>query len=143
MTENDVFKKNRAIYSFERKDSLTGEPFGDDEHIIFVNCAYESDNYDTDLLKLIHDFRCTKADDMLIDKLADRTRQCKETDEGVDSMCKVVEEAERKAELRKAGAIAMNLLSLGTLSKEDISKSTGVPLEIIEELAKEIKPVSA
>jgi hypothetical protein len=35
---------------------VTGEPFGDDEHIIFVNGAYNNPDDNFDLAKLIHDF---------------------------------------------------------------------------------------
>ena len=142
MTENDVFQANEPIYIIERQNKTIDQPFGDGEHIIFVNCAYESDSYDTDLLKLIHDFRCNKADDMLIGRLADKTKQCKEINKGADSMCKIIEEGERKAAMRNSGEIAMNMLADGELSHEKISKLTGVPLEVVEEFAKEMKSVS-
>ena len=142
MTENDVFQASEPIYIIERQNKTIDQPFGDGEHIIFVNCAYESDSYDTDLLKLIHDFRCNKADDMLIGRLADKTRQCKETKEGADSMCKIMEELKIDTERRNSGEIAMNMLAKGTYSHEEISEVTGVPLEVVEEFAKEMKSVS-
>lgn len=48
--------------------------------------------------------------------------------------------AEGRAEGKLEGkiAVAFNLLSLGTVSKEDIAKATELPLEKIEELASQI-----
>lgn len=37
--------------------------FQDEEHIIYVNGAYE--DLKTELGKLVHDFRCSNSDDML------------------------------------------------------------------------------
>ena len=39
----------------------TGKPFGDGEHILYVNGAYRGDS---DLGRLMHDFSCTDAKDM-------------------------------------------------------------------------------
>ena len=57
-------------------------------------------------------------------------------------MSKIIEEGERKAAMRNSGEIAMNMLADGELSHEKISKLTGVPLEVVEEFAKEMKSVS-
>ena len=61
ITENDVLKKNLPIYHIERTITETGEPFGDEEHIIYVNSQIRDD---TSLGKLMHDFACIEAKDM-------------------------------------------------------------------------------
>ena len=43
---------------------------------------------DTELGRLMHDFHCTKAEDMYSKVLAERVRVLKETQEGVEIMCK-------------------------------------------------------
>ena len=57
-------------------------------------------------------------------------------------MCKIMEEMRedtaRIAEYQKAIQIALNLLALGSISKEDISKATGLTLEKVKELASQI-----
>ena len=111
----------------------------DGEHILYINGAYENKDDNSDLAKLIHDFRCSKADEMLLSPLADRTRFFKETPEGVDYMCKAMEERITEEKLR----IAYNLLQLGTVSKEDIAKATKLPIEAINELEEEMKNVPA
>ena len=60
-----------ALYHVERMILETGEPFNDDEHIIYVNGAIEED---TAIGKLMHDFRCTDPDDMYYPLLAESTR---------------------------------------------------------------------
>ena len=139
ITENDFFGKGKAVYPIERMNLATGEPFNDGEHILYINGAYENKDDNSDLAKLIHDFRCSKADEMLLSPLADRTRFFKETPEGVDYMCKAMEERITEEKLR----IAYNLLQLGTVSKEDIAKATKLPIEAINELEEEMKNVPA
>ena len=75
ITENDVLKKNLPIYHIERTITETGEPFGDEEHIIYVNSQIRDD---TSLGKLMHDFACIEAKDMFYPVLADRVRYFKE-----------------------------------------------------------------
>ena len=127
ITENDFFGKGKAVYPIERMNLATGEPFGDGEHILYINGAYDNQEDESDLAKLIHDFRCSKAEFF------------KETPEGVDYMCKAMEERITEEKLR----IAYNLLQLGTVSKEDIAKATKLPIEAINELEEEMKNVPA
>ncbi len=139
ITEKDFFGNGKAVYPIERMNLATGEPFGDGEHILYINGAYENKDDTSDLAKLIHDFRCSKAEDMLLQPLADRTRYFKETPEGVEYMCKAMEERITDKQIK----IAYNLLLLGTVSKEDIAKATELPLETIMEIEQEMKSVSA
>lgn len=139
ITENDVFKKGRPIYSFTRMNEETGEPFGDDEHIIFVNGAYQNTDDNSDLAKLIHDFKCNKADEMYIEQLAEKTRYCKENTKGVSNMCRIMEEAIEEAveetTLKISCRNAVKMLKRGNLSVEDIAKDFELPLETVRELA--------
>ncbi len=89
ITENDLFNANEPVYRIERINTTINRPFNDDEHILYVNGAYVGDS---DIGKLMHDFRCSSADDMNFNMLADRTRYYKEHEEGVSSMCKIVED---------------------------------------------------
>ena len=47
---------------------------------------------DSPLGILMHDFYCTDPDDMRYKELADRTRHFKRSEEGVRSMCRMLEE---------------------------------------------------
>lgn len=138
-TENDIFRKYRPIYRVERVNLDTGEMFSDGEHIVYINGAYDNKDDTSDLAKLIHDFRCMSADEMLLDPFAERVRFLKETPKGVESMCKIMEERVYDEKI----SIAANLLRIGTVSKEDIAKATGLPIETIIEIEKEQKEVPA
>ena len=117
ITENDIFGKNELIYRFDRMDKKLGLLFDDEAHIIYVNGAYNNPNDTSELAKLVHDFRCSTADEMYTQLLAERTRYFKETPEGVSEMCKAMEEmqkparAEGRAEGKKEG-ILETLVSL-------------------------------
>ena len=113
ITENDVLGDNELIYEIDRTIKKSGKPFNDDSRIIFVNGAYDNPNDNSELAKLVHDFRCTNADDMYIEELANRTRHFKETPEGVSEMCKAMEEMQKtaRAEGKKEG-ILETLVSL-------------------------------
>lgn len=82
ITENDVRKKKKPVYRFKRIDEETGEAFGDNSYIVYVNGKICDE---TPLGQLMHDFSCTKADDMHYEVLADRVRYLKETKE--DGRC--------------------------------------------------------
>lgn len=108
-TENDVLDGNLPIYHVERVIQETGSLFNDGEHIIYVNGSYRAD---TPLGKLVHDFNCTEAKDMYYKELAERVRYFKETEKGVESMCRAIEimrnEAEIQGSIRTAKAFKLS-----------------------------------
>ena len=134
ITENDIFKKDKPIYRIERINTDTGELFGDGEHIIYVNGAYEGD---TDIGHLMHDFRCSDADDMYFELLAERTRYLKEDPKGVSYMCKLMEDRVKEENLIQAYEFALKLLKRGKLTFDEIAEDSGLTLEEVQELAEE------
>lgn len=134
ITENDVLGKGKPIYHINRVIEETGESFGDGSHIIYVNGAYRDD---TPLGKLMHDFSCSNPADMNYKVLAERTRYFKEDKEGLESMCKVVEDMineEVKNEMRE---VALRLIKEGTLSLEKIAECCQLTVTEVMELEKE------
>jgi predicted transposase/invertase (TIGR01784 family) len=89
-TENDVIGAGEAIYHIERMIQETGVPFSDGEHILYVNGAYQGE--DSELGVLIADFRQTDPSKIRTKSLADRVKYLKESEEGVDHMCRIMEE---------------------------------------------------
>ena len=75
----------------------TGEEFNDGTTIIYVNGEYRGDDA---LGQLMHDFNCNNADDMHYELLAEKTKYYKENQEGVQIMCKALEDMTREAEAR-------------------------------------------
>lgn len=138
ITENDVRGENQLIYNFEWTDTVTGKPLNDGAHIIFVNGAYNNADDTSDLANLVHDFRCTRAEDMKIKELADKTRYFKETQEGVSIMCKAIEDMRNEAIRLEKIQIVINLLSLGTVSKTDIAKALGLTLDEINDIEQQM-----
>ena len=116
------------------------KPFNDGTHIIFVNGAYNNPDYTSDLAKLVHDFRCTKADDMYIKELADRTRQFKETPEGVSEMCEKIEDMRKLAMEQgraegKAEAVLETIISLvkdGLITIAERAKRANITVSELE-----------
>ena len=72
ITETDVLGKGLPIYIIERVVKGLDEDFDDGSHIIYVNSAMADE--DTPLGRLMHDFHCTRPEDMYYDVLAERQR---------------------------------------------------------------------
>ena len=122
ITENDIYKKGRALYKIDRY--VDGEePFNDGAHIIYVNGKYKGNDPMGDLM---HDFHCKKAGDMKSRILAERARYLKESDKGVRHMCRIMEEfaKEERKEGRDERTIEMaaKLLESGDMTEERIKE---------------------
>ncbi len=73
--KKDFYEKGEPVYLIERINLAAGNPFGDGEHILYVNGEYRGES---NLGKLMHDFNCTQAADMHFELMAERTRYLKE-----------------------------------------------------------------
>ncbi len=130
ITENDVMESNLPVYHADRIVLETGKPLGDGAHIVYVNGAYRDES---PIGKLMHDFSCKNPSDMYYKPLAEQVRYYKEDAEGVEAMCRIVEElidSEKKE-------IALELLKLNKLSLEEIAKCSKLSLEEVERIAKD------
>lgn len=127
ITERDVLKRNLPIYHINRIIEETGEAFGDEAHIIYVNSQIKDE---TALGKLMHDFSCTDPEDMKYPVLAERVKYFKEDTKGVTTMCKsngdmrneAAREAAQKAKHEKAIEVAKRLLASGKMSYDEIAQ---------------------
>lgn len=133
ITENDVFKKNQAVYNIQRyvETNEGMELFSDGSHIIYVNGKYRGDD---EIGKLMHDFSCTNPDDMNYDALAKKARYYKQDEKGVATMCKIMEDMRNEAALDNARETARRMIKKGKMSLEDIADC--VPLLSFDELKK-------
>ena len=89
ITEHDVWKRGKPLYTVRRTFEDTEDVFNDGAHILYVNGEYQSES---PLGHLMHDFFCSDPNDMYSDVLAERVRFFKEDEKGVATMCKVMEE---------------------------------------------------
>ena len=123
ITKDDVLGEDLPIYHVVRKVQETGREFGDGSHIIYVNSGRQDD---TELGRLMRDFHCKKAEDMYSTVLSERVRELKETQEGVDVMCREMEKIYSEGE--QSG------IKLGERIGEERGRIQGI--EVGEEQAK-------
>lgn len=145
ITENDIFGEGVPFYPVERVNTVTGKSFNDGEHILYVNGAY---NGDSEIGRLMHDFRCSDPDEMYNEMLAEKTRYLKESTKGMRKMCRILEEMRnevarevareiaRETKIECANQTALNILNSG-MGIEYAAKITGLTPEEVQELAEE------
>lgn len=133
ITENDVIGSGLPIYHINRHiiecDYL---PFNDGEHIIHVNGAMKPS--DTALGRLMSDFFCTEAKDMNYKELSDKVRYYKETEEGVENMCKAFDDLREETAQKTRVENAVKMIEDG-LDLDRVAKYSGLPIEKVRELA--------
>ena len=132
ITENDVLKAGLPIYHVDRIIQETGEPFGDEAHIIYVNSKKQED---TELSRLMHDLHCKNAEDMHSKILADRVYELKETQKGVEFMCREMEqiysEGIESGEMQKAKETTIALAEMG-LPADKIAKAVKIGVDVVQ-----------
>ena len=131
ITENDVMGKGLPLYPIERCFLGTGERFEDGSHILYVNGAYRGD---TPIGKLMHDFSCTDAADMYYGTLADRVRFFKESKEGIEIMCRAMEDMRNQTLKEGMKEVALRMLAAGKYALEEIVNISGLSLEEVRQL---------
>lgn len=97
ITWTDTLGRGLPIYHIGRTIEETGECFRDGSYIIYVDSSHQEE---TELGRLMHDFRCKEAKEMHSRILANRVRQLKETQKGVEIMCKEMDAIYRQGEKR-------------------------------------------
>ena len=138
ITENDVIGWNKPIYHIDRYIKETSDCFNDGSHIIYVNAAYKAD---TELGKLMHDFTVIEPDDMNFKVLAETASYYKKSKEGIYSMCKAMEEMISDFVTDEKKMAAIRMLERGKLTLMEIAEDLLLPVEVVEELAKELQAV--
>ena len=141
ITLNDTLKLNQTIYTIHKYVDRSMKPFNDGSHLIYINGSAEDDG--TEIWKLVHDLRSTKADEMYFPRLAARVKFLKEDEEGIMTVsnyfeereAKAVKEAEKRAANREKESLVLNLINMGKMSLEDIAKCSGLTLKKVQTLA--------
>ncbi len=136
ITENDYYKAGAPVYLIQNMNLTLNRPFNDGAHILYVNGEYRGES---DIGRLMHDFCCTKAEDMNFALMAERTRYLKENPKGVSEMCKVMEdlrdesfaEGIEQGKLEQAKVMALKLYQKGE-SLEDIAELVGFSVKTVE-----------
>jgi hypothetical protein len=139
ITENDVMKRGRDVYSYLRIEENDGDRLNDGTHIIYVNGATRSA---TEIGRLVHDLLCPDAAKMYFEVLKKRVSQFKNSEEGRYAMCKAMEriaersraEGEARGERKNMLATAKRMLKSGMLALKDIAKFSGLSLAEVKKL---------
>lgn len=129
ITENDVLGMNKPIYHINRTINGENVQFDDGSHIIYVNGSIKTN--DTALGKLMKDLYCTDADEINYKELSERVRQFKETEEGVNDMCDILDEMRNDVRIENA----KKMINDGSLSLEKIAEFSGLSIDKVRELA--------
>lgn len=137
ITENDKFDVGKPLYHIERTiDELGHKTFGDGSHIIYVNGSFQDIAHP--IGRLMHDFHCQNADDMINPILAEEVRAMKETEGGQRHMCRLLEEMREEAAAEathdKAVELALKMLQRGRDTCEEIAELTGISVDEILKL---------
>ncbi len=132
ITENDYYASGCPVYVIQNMNITLNRPFEDGSHILYVNGTYRGDS---ELGWLMHDFNCTEAADMHYGLLAEKTQYLKESREGVEAMCKIMEELRNESyaegRIEQARETAGNLKKQG-LSMEQIAAAVGFSIATVE-----------
>ena len=129
ITENDVLGYGEPIYHIDRTIQERNVQFEDGSHIIYVNGSMKTN--DTALGKLMKDLYCTDAEEMFYEELSDRVRQFKETEEGVNDMCDILDDMRNDVRIENA----KKMIGSGKLSMDEIAEFSGLSIEKVRELA--------
>lgn len=97
----------------------------------------------------MHDLHCKNAGDMHSKILADRVHELKETQKGVEFMCREMEQiysegiesGMEKGELKKAKETALSLAEMG-LSVDKIAQAVKISVDTVQEWIKESMSVA-
>ena len=142
-----VMRRGNSVYRIERCIMDTREEFRDGSHIVYVNGSYRGSS---PIGRLMHDFSCISPDEMNYKVLADRVRYYKESKEGVDKMCRAVENlvekygkqyeeiGETRGTAKEKKATALRMLNSGKYSLNEIADISELSIEEIQIL--QIKP---
>ncbi len=78
---------------------------------------------------------CNNADEINYKELSERVRQFKETEEGVNDMCDILDEMRNETALKTRIENAKKMLDDGSLSLEKIAEFSGLSIDKVRELA--------
>lgn len=131
ITEHDVLHHNLPLYHIDRIIKELQEPFGDEEHIIYVNGDYTGTD---DIGLLMHDFRSRDYQDMYFEPLRETVKRYKENPQEVIAMCKEIEDMMKEERQKGIEQVALELLKQN-MPLASISQATHISIDALQELA--------
>ena len=129
VTLKDALGHGLPIAHIDRIIRENGKEFGDEEHFIYVDSSKDDGG---ELGRLMHDFRVKEAKEMQTGALKDRVHELKETEKGVEHMCKEMEQLCDEARMAEKKETARNLNDMG-LPIEQIAQALKVNAQMVQE----------
>lgn len=138
ITEHDIYKENKAIYTVNQTISVGNKTlsYNDGTHKIFVNGSYVGNDA---IGWLMHDFRESDADKMHYAEIAERVRFHKQEEEEVNTVCRAFEEYGKEKANEKAISMAKKLIKENVLSLEKIAEIAELSLAQVQQMAQEVQ----
>ena len=133
ITRDDTLGYDKPIYHIDRIIREVEEDFKDESHIIYVNSS-RRDN--TELGRLMRDLHCKDSKDIQSSVLAQRVFELKETQKGVETMCREMDQIYAAgAEFGEAKGLAKGV-TVGELKKaKEIALKMYIQKRPVEEIA--------
>lgn len=129
VTQNDVLGYGLPVAHIDRIVRENGKAFADEAHFIYADSSKQDD---TEIGRLMHDFRCKDAREMQEGALADRVKALKETEKGVEYMCKEMEEIRAEGITEGKKEIVYSLAER-KMSIEEIAQIAKVSIDTVKE----------
>jgi hypothetical protein len=132
----DIFNEQRTIYHVNRVIEETGSIVDNGVHEIYVNTAI---NDGSDIAELMQYFKKSFGEHDNFMKLCKRVKYFKESQEGVASMCQVMEDYAAEKVKAKDIQTATNFLRNGVSVSLVANSIENLTLEEVEELSRKIE----
>ena len=128
-----MFKENCTAYHIHRAITETGTVVENGIHEIYVNTKVDDGS---DIAELMQYFKHSKGFHPKFKKLSERVNYLKETNEGVNEMCDIVEEYADAKVAKRDKETAINLFKNGVSIETIIKSVPSLSAEFIEQLKK-------
>lgn len=130
----DIFKRGKTIYHVCAAIEETGEFINDGFKEVFVNTNVDDG---TEISELMKCFLQEKVDNPKFKELSNMVRHLKEDEEGVNSMCKIMEDYAKERVNENTKSIVKTLIESG-MPCEEVSRRLKMPLKEIQNIEKEM-----
>lgn len=136
--DHDPYGYGEPIYLVDRvirsKNKKVLKEYGDRQHILYVNGEWKKDD---DLGKLMHDFHCSRPEDMYYPLMAERLRYLKETPEGRMEMNGITEMIIDSTRDQVQHENAERMLKKG-MDETVVAELLAMPIEYVESIKDEL-----
>lgn len=126
ITERDIPGRGMAVYEYVYTEKQLGIPLGDGTHILYVNNEFRDDS---DIGKLMQDFAESDPDKMYYDVLAETARYFKESERGVEQMCRVLDMKFEQGYEKGAANMLSTIMQNMNLTEEQVIKALNITPE--------------